>query len=157
SFGGNLESDTDFSIDTTPPTVTLTQVNGSSVTFPFSTNGNVSSVGGSCTTGDGPVSVTRAGSHTAPPTAPCAPGTRTLTLMTPPSAEATYTPYTTLFRSSFGGNLESDTDFSIDTTPPTVTLTQVNGSSVTFPFSTNGNVSSVGGSCATGDGPVSVT
>src|SRR4029077_4173050 len=50
-----------FTFDSTPPSVTLTSVNGSARTFPYLTNANVTSVGGACTTGDGVVSVTLGG------------------------------------------------------------------------------------------------
>ena len=41
----------------------------------------------------------------------------------------------------------------IDKTAPTVTLTKVNGTTVTFPYSTNVNVTSVGGTCGRGSRP----
>src|SRR5207244_3102807 len=40
----------------------------------------------------------------------------------------------------------------LDTQAPTVALTKVNGNAVTFPFSTNQNVTSVGGTCGTASG-----
>jgi hypothetical protein len=90
SFGGNAETAADFTIDTTGPTVTLTKVNGNTVSFPFTTNANVTSVGGACTTGDGDVSVQLGANPTVPATATCAAGAWTLTLTTALSAEATY-------------------------------------------------------------------
>src|SRR5204863_1327841 len=76
--------------DTVTPTVTLDNVNGSPVTFPYLTNASVSSVGGTCSTGDGSVSVTKDGSATAPTSAACSGGSWTLTLTTAVSADGTY-------------------------------------------------------------------
>ena len=50
-----------FTVDTTAPIVTMTRVNGATVTFAFLTNANVTSIGGACTTGDGAVSVSITG------------------------------------------------------------------------------------------------
>ncbi len=36
-----------------------------------------------------------------------------------------------------------------DSTPPAVYVTKVNGTTVTFPFSTNQNITSIGGTCGT--------
>ena len=58
--------------DKTAPVVTLTSVNGSAVTFPYSTNQNVTSVGGACGTASGDmatVNVTLNGSPATPATA----------------------------------------------------------------------------------------
>src|SRR5215212_7834165 len=60
-----------YTIDRTAANVTLTDVNGAARTFPYSTNANVTSVGGSCEPGGSPVSVTLGGNPTTPPLVPC--------------------------------------------------------------------------------------
>jgi hypothetical protein len=153
SFTGEV-----YTIDRTAANVTLTDVNGAARSFPYSTNGDVTSVGGSCEPSGSPVHVTLGGNPTSPPLAPCSPsGSWTLNLITPLSSEATY-----LFAASqvdAVGNPGSSGNKSvtIDKTAPTVTLDKVNGTTRTFPYSTNGDVTSVGGSCTTSDGDVSVT
>jgi hypothetical protein len=113
--------------DTIAPVVTLTQVNGSARTFPYFTNQNVASVGGSCTNGDGDVSVTLDGNATNPATATCSSGSWTLNLMPELSAEGTY-----VFAASqtdAAGNIGTSDNKSvtIDKTPPTVTPTAFKG------------------------------
>jgi len=144
-------------IDKTPPTVTITSVNATTRTFPYTTNINVTSMGGACTTSDGVVSVTLGGSPTTPATATCSSSAWTLTLTTALSTEGTYTFVAS--QTDAAGNVGSSASSSvtIDKTLPSVTLTSVNGSARTFPYLTNVNVTSVGGACTTGDGAVSVT
>ena len=144
-------------IDKTAPVVSLTKVNGATVSFPVNTNANVNSVGGSCTNGDGDVSVTLGGSPTTPATTACSGGSWTLTLTTPITAEGTYVFAATQTDSAGNTGSSGNQTIVIDKTAPVVTLTQVNGSGVSFPLTTNQNVNSVGGSCTSGDGNVSVT
>ena len=80
-----------YAIDKTAPTVSVTQLNGAARAFPYSTNQNVTSVGGSCSTGDGLVFVYLNASPTTPATATCTSGAWSLTLSSALSAEATYT------------------------------------------------------------------
>src|SRR5207248_682362 len=86
------------------------------------TNVNVSSVGGSCTNGDGAVSVTLGGSPTVPATAACSGGSWTLTLTTALSAEGTYT--FAASQTDAAGNLGSSGNkvITIDKTAPVVTI-----------------------------------
>ena len=143
-------------IDTTAPSVALTQVNGSTRSFPYSTNQNVSSIGGSCGTAAGDiatVSVTINGVAASPSSATCSSGSWTLTLTTALSAQNTYSIVAS--QSDQAGNTGTNTQsVIIDTTAPSVALTQVNGSTRSFPYSTNQNVSSIGGSCGTAAGDI---
>jgi len=153
SFTGEV-----YTIDRTAANVTLTDVNGAARTFPYSTNANVASVGGSCEPGGSPVHVTLVGNPTNPPLAPCSPsGSWTLNLMTPVSSEGTYTFAASQVDAVGNSGSSGNKSVTIDKTAPTVTLDKVNGTTRTFPYSTNANVTSVGGSCTTGDGDVSVT
>ena len=81
-------------------------------------------------------------------------GTTSWSLAFPASdfpADGTYT--VTVSAVDVDGNVETTTSpsdvFTYDTTPPTVTLTNVNGSPVTFPHSSSTTVTSIGGACAT--------
>jgi hypothetical protein len=86
SFTGQV-----YTIDRTAANVTLTDVNGAARTFPYLTNQNVASLGGSCEPGGSPVSVTHNGGPTSPPLAPCFPsGSWTLNLTTPVSTDAVH-------------------------------------------------------------------
>ncbi|MEI7744073.1 MAG: hypothetical protein WCK58_10025, partial [Chloroflexota bacterium] len=75
--------------DTTAPVVTVTAVIGTGRAFPWTTSGTVTSVGGACSTYDGPVSVRIDGVATDPATTTCSAGAWTLTLATPLDAEGT--------------------------------------------------------------------
>ena len=153
SFTGEV-----YTIDRTAANVTLTDVNGAARTFPYSTNANVTSVGGSCEPGGSPVSVTLGGNLTTPPLAPRSPsGSWTLNLLTPVSSEGTYVFAASQIDTAGNTGSSGNKSVTIDKTAPTVTLDKVNGTTRTFPYSTNANVTSVGGSCTTGDGDVSVT
>ena len=143
-------------IDKTAPIVTLTKVNGSTVAFPFSTNANVTSIGGACgsLTGDSAtINVTVDASPTAPASTSCVAGAWTLTLTTAITAEGTYVFAATQGDTAGNTGSSGNKSVTIDKTAPIVTLTKVNGSTVAFPFSTNANVTSIGGACGslTGD------
>src|SRR5207248_3346167 len=138
-------------------------LNGSSATFPVTTNANLSSVGGSCGTASGDVatvsvSITGAGSQSG--TASCTSGAWTFNLSPNLSAEGGYSATASQLDAagnSGGGGAKSVTP---DKTAPVVSVATVNGSIVAFPYSTRTNTTSVGGSCGTlsGDsGSVSVT
>src|SRR5204863_271049 len=95
---------------------------------------------------------------TAPATAPCsAAGSWTLTLTTALSAPGSYVFAASQTDAAGNSGSSGDKTVTIDKTNPTLTLDKVNGSSVSFPYSTNQNVTSVGGTCTIGDGDVSVT
>jgi len=116
SIGGTTADQTfTWTVDTTPPAVTLTDVNGSTVTFPFSTTDDVTSLGGACGTAPGDsatVHVTIGGSPADPATATCTGGTWLLTLTTPLSAADTYVVAAT--QSDSAGNTGSSGDETID-------------------------------------------
>ena len=113
-----------FNYDTTAPLVAITQVNGSTVSFPYYTNAaSVTSIGGTCghVTGDtGTINVTVNGSSASPATASCPSGTWTLTFTTALTAQATYTLAATELDAA--GNLGSsgNQSLTIDSTTPTV-------------------------------------
>ena len=86
SFTGQV-----YTIDRTAANVTLTDVNGAARTFPYLTNQNVASLGGSCEPDGSPVHVTHNGGPTTPPLAPCSPsGSWTLNLITPVSTDGVH-------------------------------------------------------------------
>ena len=128
----------------------MTQENGSTVTFPLSTNTNITSIGGTCGTLSGDsttVSLTVNASPTVPATATCTSGNWTLTLTTAISAEGSYAFVAS--QSDAAGNTGTSTSktVTVDKTAPLVAVTQVNGTNRTFPFATNTAITSVGGTC----------
>ena len=91
---GSLGANKSLVIDTTAAVVSVTSVNGSVRTFPYSTNVNVASIGGTCGTATGDsvtVSPLINGVATAPATATCSSGAWTLTLTTALTTEASST------------------------------------------------------------------
>src|SRR5215204_2908982 len=123
SFTGEV-----YTIDRTAANVTLTDVNGAARTFPYSTNANVASVGGSSEPGGSPVHVTLVGNPTNPPLAPCSPsGSWTLNLMTPVSSEGTYTFAASQVDAVGNSGSSGNKSVTIDKTAPTVTATAVKG------------------------------
>ena len=112
-------------IDTTAPVVTLTSVNGSVRTFPYSTNAaSVTSIGGACGTATGDtttVAVTVDGNPASPATATCTAGAWTLTLSPAITAEDTYTLAAT--QADAAGNIGSSGNklLTIERILPTVT------------------------------------
>lgn len=144
-----------YVFDGTAPIVTLTRVNGGAVTFPRSMNVNVTSVGGACGTSPGDSSdvlVSINGPSIVIATVPCLAGAWTLTTGLSTAGVYTVTAYQTDTVLNVGTS--GPKVITIDKTAPTVTVTRVNGSAVTFPFTTTSSVTSIGGSCgtATGDG-----
>jgi Bacterial Ig-like domain len=117
----------------------------------------VTSVGGSCTDGDGAVSVTLDGNAADPATANCSSGSWSLTLTNALSNEATYAFAASQTDAASNTGTSGSKSVTIDKTGPTVTLTDVNGAARTFPYLTNQDVTSVGGSCEPGGSPVHVT
>ena len=120
---GSLGANRNIVIDTTAPALTLTRVNGTLRTFPYTTNANVTSLGGACGTasGDaGTVSVTVNGSATSPATASCSAGSWTLTLTTPISAAGTYAIVASQSDTATNAGSTAQT-IVIDKTAPTIT------------------------------------
>src|SRR5205807_287477 len=81
-------------VDKTAPAVTLTKVNGSGVTFPYSTNTNVTSIGGACGTASGDsatVSWSVSGGSTQSGSTSCTLGSWSANLTTALSADGSYT------------------------------------------------------------------
>ena len=118
---GSLGANKDLVIDTTAPTVSLASVNGSARTFPYSTNVNVTSIGGTCgaISGDSTtVSPLINGSATVPATATCISGAWSLTLTTALTTEASRTLSAT--QTDTAGNTGSATSqtLTIDKTAP---------------------------------------
>src|SRR5262249_18295554 len=141
-----------ITIDTTAPSVTLTKVNGNTVSFPLVTNASLTSVGGACGTASrDSTTINPTITRPAHPSrsASCSSGAWRYTIS--PALTAERCSATTVSRSDAAGNTGSSggKSITIDTTAPTVTLTKVNGNTVSFPFSTNANVTSVGGACGT--------
>lgn len=142
-----------YLFDGTAPIVTLTWVNGSAVTFPRVTNDNVTSVGGACgtSTGDSPnVLVSINGPSIVIGTVPCEAGAWTLTTSLSTAGSYTVTAFQTDTVENVGTS--GPKTITIDKTAPTVTVTRVNGSAVTFPLTTTSSVTSIGGTCGTGTG-----
>jgi len=118
---GSLGANKALVIDTTAPTVSLASVNGSARTFPYSTNVNVTSIGGTCgaISGDSTtVSPLINGSATVPATATCISGAWSLTLTTALTTEASRTLSAT--QTDTAGNTGSATSqtLTIDKTAP---------------------------------------
>jgi hypothetical protein len=135
-------------IDNTPPSVTITAPANNSFV-----NTGTPTFSGACSTGDGTVTVVvkQNGSTVQTRTASCSAGSYSVAA-SPALAENTYTAQASQTDTAGNTGSSSTNTFTVDTTAPTVTLTRVNGSSVSFPYSTTSNVTSVGGSCGTGTG-----
>jgi len=135
------------------PLVTLTAANGNAVAFPLSTNSTVTSVGGACgIAGDSPtVNVSVTGASTETGTATCNGGTWTYNLTTPFSAAGTYNVTATQVDAAGNTGVTGAKPVIVDQTAPVVALSQVNGSTQSFPYLTNA-VTTVGGTCGTSSG-----
>jgi hypothetical protein len=136
---GNFTGQT-YTIDRVAPVVTVTKVNGSTVSFPFTTGQNVTSVGGACGTLSGDsasVSVTIDGSPSVPATASCSAGSWTLTLTTALSTGGNHTIAATQADTAGNSGSSGNQTVSIDKTAPTVGSMNRSASSPT-------NASSVG-------------
>src|SRR5262249_5875482 len=142
-------------VDTTSPVVTLTAVNGSVRTFPYSTNVSVTTVSGACGVASGDaatVSVAITGAATQNGTAPCSGGAWTYTTSPTLSASGTYSVTATQTDTASNTGTSGAQSITINTAAPTVTLTTVNGTARTFPYITTATVSTVGGACTTAAG-----
>lgn len=73
------------------PSATLTQINGATATFPYTTGQGVTSIAGGCTPGEGEVSWSVSGAASDSGHAPCPSGTWTAALTAPLSASGSYT------------------------------------------------------------------
>ena len=150
SLANELNGET-YDIDGSAPLVTLTKANGVTVAFPFSTNQTVTTIGGSCGTSPGDVAtVSIAGGQTG--SAACVGGNWTFTLTFSLFAGGNYTFTATQADTAGNGGTSGPKTIIIDKTPPLVTVTKLNGSTVSFPYLTNANVTSIGGSCGTVSG-----
>ena len=139
-----------FTIDTTAPTVTVTAPTAALVT-----NNATLTFGGGCTNGDGTVTATvklgAAVSQTR--TSACTAGAWSVAA-SPTLAQNTYTVQASQTDGAGNTGSSATVTFTIDTTAPGVTITRVNGGTVTFPFLTIANVTSIGGACGTAAGDV---
>ncbi|MGH9154703.1 MAG: beta strand repeat-containing protein [Acidimicrobiales bacterium] len=144
-----------ITIDTAGPVVSLTRVNGATVTFPFTTGASVTTVGGACGTAAGDsatVTVTVTGAGTQTGTATCTTGVWTYTASPALSAAGTYSVTATQADGSGNSGTSGPQSITVDTAGPVVSLTSVNGATVTFPFTTGASVTTVGGACGTAAG-----
>src|SRR5262249_3830652 len=135
-----------ISIDTSAPVVTLTTVNGTAQTFPYTTGQTITSVAGACGTaiGDNPtVSVAVTGAGTQSGTAPCTSGARTFTFATALSTTGAYAVTATQTDTVGNTGTSGAKTINVDNTVPIVSLTRVNGTARTFPYFSNVAVTSV--------------
>jgi hypothetical protein len=154
----NLVNGETYNFDATAPVVTVTKVNGSPVSFPYFTNTNVTSIGGQCGTALGDLAtVTVTVTGFSPVSAPCTSGSWSLTLSPALSAGGAYTVSAIQVDTFAHLGTSGVKTLTIDKTAPVVALTKVNGAPATFPYSTFSTVTSIGGTCTTGDGSVKVT
>src|SRR5262249_9910946 len=141
-----------INVDRTLPVVTLTNGKGTARTFPLSINVTVTTVCGACGTASGDtatvaVALTGAGSENG--TAPCTSGAWTYTFSSPLAANGTYS--VTATQNDAAGNIGTSgaKSITVQTAAPTITLTSVNGTTRTFPYSTNATVTTFGGAGTT--------
>lgn len=154
---GNSQSGTtyaatsSFTIDTVAPAVAVTKVNGASASFPYATNQNVTSIGGTCGTASGDGASVSWSFATQSGTTACSSGSWSSGSFPAVSAEGSYTAHAG--QSDAAANTGSDDEtVKIDTSSPSVAVTKVNGTAVAFPYRTGQDVTSIGGTCATAAG-----
>jgi hypothetical protein len=140
-------------LDATPPTVTLTKVNGVTRTFPYSTNGTITSIGGACGTSAGDTATVDWSIGTQSGTTACSSGSWNASITTI-SADGDYTASATQSDDAGNNGSSGNKTITVDTASPVVTLTKVNGATVTFPYAANANLTSIGGACGTVSGDV---
>ena len=129
----------------------MTKVNNATVTFPFLTNANVTSIGGACTSGDGAVGVSITGIATQAGSAPCSAGAWTYTTSPALSASGGYTVTATQTDAAGNSGTSGGKTLTIDQVAPVVSvIAPASGSS------TNDTTPTLSGSCTTGDGNVTV-
>src|SRR5262249_53687274 len=144
-----------ITVDRTAPVVTLTTVNGSVRSFPYTTNATVTTVGGACGTASGDsatVSIAVTGTATQNGTAPCSAGVWTYTTSPTLSASGAYSITATQTDTATNTGTSGAQSITINTAAPTVTLATVNGTARTFPYITNATVTTIGGACTTAAG-----
>lgn len=113
-----------FTIDTTAPSVSVTKVNGSTVTFPYSTNQNVTSIGGSCGSAANDLASISWSFDGRSGTATCSAGSWSTGTFTAVTTEGTYTAQAS--QSDSVGNTGSDSkSVTIDKTAPTLSTLQM--------------------------------
>ncbi len=158
-----------FTVDSAGPAVTLTSVNGSVVTFPYSTNAaSLASLGGACGTAPGDsatVAVAITGAGTQSGTAPCTAGAWTYTVSPALTAQGTYS--ATATQTDAGANTGSSGAKSIvvDRTAPAVALSLaaapvssfLDGSVLRYNGNAAGSFKLVATVTDAGAGPVSAT
>ncbi len=139
--------------DATPPVVLVTTVNGNTVTFPFSTNQDITSIGGTCGTAVGDLTPVNWSIDSQSGVATCSGGgTWSSGALTAISVEGSYTAAAS--QSDNASNTGNDSKLiRLDKTSPVVPITSVNGNPASFPSAFNVNVTDVGGTCGilTGD------
>jgi hypothetical protein len=155
---GSLGANKNLVIDTTAPTVTVTSANGSVRTFPYFTNVNVTSIGGTCGNMPGDsatVSPLINGAATAPATATCTSGVWTLTLTSALTTEASRTLSATQADTAGNTGTATSRTLTIDKTAPTIGISSCtggNGHRNTVAGTTNDNGSTVSVKIFTGAG-----
>ena len=144
-----------ITVDKTAPVVTLTTVNGAARTFPFTTNATVTSVGGACGTAAGDSATINVDDrrrrirnrHRHLHRRRLDPHPHH-----PARADGAYTATATQADNQSNVGTSGAKAITVDKTAPVVTLTTVNGTTRTFPFTTNVDVTTVGGACGTATG-----
>ena len=123
SFAGQ-----EYTIDRTAANVTLTDVNGAARAFPYLTNQNVASLGGSCEPGGSPVHVTHNGGPTSPPLVPCSPsGSWTVNLMPPVSTDGVHNFAASQFDAVGNPGSSGNKPVQVDKTAPNVQCGSADG------------------------------
>ena len=151
----STSTDNQVTYGTVAPVVTLTTLNGSTVAFPYSTNVNVTSLGGSCGTAVGDsatVHIVITGTASQSGDTTCAAGSWTYATSPALSADGSYLATATQSNSAGEPGTSGAKSISIDETLPLVNITKVNKSAVTFPFYTSANLTRLDGTCGTAAG-----
>ena len=116
---------------------------------------NVTTVGGTCGTAAGDlatITVAIAGASSQSGPATCTAGAWTRTLTTPLTVNGAYTATATQNDNLGNVGTSGSQAITVDKTAPVVTLTSVNGTPRTFPFTTSETITTVGGACGTASG-----
>jgi hypothetical protein len=158
----SLGANKNIVIDTAAPTVTLTAVNGSTVTFPYITGATVTSLGGACGAASGDsaiVSVSVTGTSNQAGSATCRAGAWSYTTSPALTADGTYTPNASQLDAAGNQGAAPSQPLTIDKTAPVPTSvilanggtagTADKGDTVSITFS---ETISVGSLCSTWSG-----
>ncbi len=137
--------------NTTAPAVTLNAIPNINI----ATNEAVYTVGGSCTTGDGDVTIIVAGATPNPATATCSGGSYSTTVNTTAIGQGTGVVIANASQTNAAGNTGSATQVTAnkDTTAPAVTLNAIPDVNAAFDETSY----PVSGTCTAGDGNVTVS